>query len=74
MSTITPKKDGVEQIGDVAGDVWHTLNDVGPLSPAQLSEKVSAPRDLIMQAIGWLAREGKLDIASKGRRKLVTLK
>lgn len=65
---------GVEQIGEVAGAVWHHLNENGPRSLSQLAKDVDAPRDVIMQAIGWLAREDKLSIEEEGRSKVVALR
>lgn len=61
-------------IGEAAGLVWHTLNDNGPLSPAKLCKMVDAPRDTIMQAIGWLAREDKVDLEETPRGRVVVLK
>jgi hypothetical protein len=63
----------VRLIGLTAGAVWHTLDDQGPLSMAKLVKAVGAPRDLVMQAIGWLAREDKLSI-DDSRNKVVSLK
>jgi hypothetical protein len=50
----------LQQIGETAGAVWHALRKHGPLSLAKLVETVGANRDVVMQAIGWLAREDKL--------------
>lgn len=64
-----------DQIGDAAGLVWHCLNQQGPRSLTQLSKDVDAPRDVIMQAIGWLAREDKIAIDEDARgRKTVSLR
>jgi len=65
---------GVEQIGEVAGEVWHTLDTEGPLSLAKLVKSVDQPRDLVMQAIGWLAREDKLEIDENSRGKAISLR
>ncbi len=46
----------VAQIGDAAGAVWRALDEKGPLSTAKLVKEIEAPRDLVMQALGWLAR------------------
>jgi DNA-binding GntR family transcriptional regulator len=62
------------QIGETAGVVWHTLDENGPLSLAKLAKQVDAPRDVVMQAIGWLAREGKIDIEETGRTRVVSLR
>lgn len=63
----------IEQIGDAAGAVWHLLDSRGPLAMTELVKKVDAPRDVVMQAIGWLAREDKLTIDEERRKKIVSL-
>ena len=64
----------IEQIGETAGEVWHLLaDDREPLSLAQLAKRIDQPRDVIMQAIGWLAREDKLVIEENGRTRYVSL-
>jgi hypothetical protein len=65
---------GVDQIGEAAGLVWRTLQDEGPQSLAKLVKNVDQPRDLVMQAIGWLAREDKLEIDENARGKAISLK
>ena len=65
---------GVEQIGDTAGLVWRHLSDNGPRTLNQLAKEVDAPRDVIMQAIGWLAREDKLSIEESRNRKIASLR
>jgi len=64
----------VDRIGQAAGLVWQALNEKCPLSFTQLAKEVDAPKDLVVQAIGWLAREGKIDIQEKGRQRTVSLK
>jgi hypothetical protein len=40
-----------------------------------LTKDLDAPRDVLMQAIGWLAREDKLAIDEEGRnKKIVSLR
>ncbi len=64
----------IEQIGETAGEVWHLLADERePISLAQLAKRIDQPRDVIMQAIGWLAREDKLVIEENGRTRYVSL-
>jgi hypothetical protein len=65
--------DCLKQIGETAGDVWHCLKENGPLSNAKLAKEIDAPRDMVMQAVGWLAREGKVTIIEKNRGKTVQL-
>jgi len=64
----------VEGIGATAGVVWRTLSDNGPMTVARLVKAVDEPRDRVMQAIGWLAREGKLDISESHRGHLISLR
>ena len=62
------------QVGEVAGVVWRVLTEKGPLSLAKLVKAVGEPRDTVMQALGWLAREDKLSIEEEGRSRIISLK
>lgn len=57
----------VNSIGDTAGLVWKYLHGRGEANLTQLKKGVRADPNLVLQAIGWLAREGKLRIEKKGR-------
>ena len=72
MATVSPVC-CVTQIGEVAGNVWRVLSEKGPLSTTKLVKAVSEPRDTVMQALGWLAREGKISIDDDGRNRMVSL-
>jgi len=63
----------LEQIGETAGSVWRALETKGPQSLGALKKNVKAPGDLVMMAVGWLAREGKLTLEQKGRTPLLRL-
>jgi len=63
----------VDSIGAMAGEVWAYLNDNGPVSLSKLARELDAPRDLVMQGVGWLAREGKVKFETENRRKFVSL-
>ena len=67
-------ENGIEHIGETAGLVWGCLHDNGPMSMAKLTKQVDASRDVVMQAVGWLAREDKLTISEKNRTRVVGLK
>ena len=46
-------------IGLCAGEVWHYLEAHGKaVSLNQLLSSIKAPRETILMAVGWLAREG----------------
>lgn len=64
----------LHQIGETAGVIWKALSKNGPLSVTKLAEKTEVNRDLMMQALGWLAREDKIDISETKRGRTVSLK
>jgi hypothetical protein len=70
----TAQQSCVEQIGDTAGLLWHYLHENGPRTLSQLAKEVDAPRDVIMQAVGWLAREDKVSIDESRGKKSVSLR
>ena len=73
MATAPPISQ-VAQIGETAGVVWAVLSENGPLSMAKLVKAVGGPRDVVMQALGWLAREDKIWIEEDGRSRVVSLR
>jgi len=62
------------EIGACAGVVWKVLSEKGPMDLAKLVKVVGEPRDTVMQAIGWLAREDKLIFEENGRKCIVSLR
>jgi hypothetical protein len=46
------------QLGIVAGDIWHYLDENGKVRLSQLMSEIEKPRDILLMSIGWLAREG----------------
>jgi hypothetical protein len=64
----------VSEIGEVAGLIWKVLSDGGPMTMAKLVKGVGEPRDSVMQALGWLAREDKVNIEEEGRSRVVSLR
>ena len=73
MATALPVS-GVTHIGEVAGAVWQVLSENGPLSMAKLVKAVDEPRDTVILALGWLAREDKVGIDEDGRNRTVSLR
>lgn len=62
-----------EEIGTVAGDIWNTLNAKGELTITQLRKQVKARQPVVDWAIGWLAREGKVQIKQEKRSVRISL-
>lgn len=46
------------EIGIVAGDIWHFLDQHGEVTLAELVRGIDKPRDNVLMSLGWLAREG----------------
>ena len=69
MSTATIIS-AVDQVGETAGEIWQCLEQLGRISMAQLIKSIDAPRDTVLQGVGWLAREDKIEIdeTSRGRQ------
>ena len=56
-----------DQIGQAAGKVWDFLAKNGPATSSAIQKGIGAKDALTNQAIGWLAREGKLRVVQSGR-------
>jgi hypothetical protein len=63
-----------DDIGQVAGLIWQLLNEKGEQSLASIKSSLDAPSDLVLAAIGWLAREDKLCFASRARSVVISLR
>jgi len=57
----------VIKIGETAGKIWGFLEENGEASLTQIKKGVKEDPNLILQAIGWLAREDKVQIEKKER-------
>ncbi len=69
MPNITMK----ERIGLTAGAIWSVLSKKDEVNVSQLSKVVKEKTIVIHQALGWLAREGKIDYRSEGEKLFVFL-
>jgi len=61
------------EIGKTAGKVWQCLAKNGNVSLTELPRKVKADPKLVQEAVGWLAREDKVEIADLGKINYVAL-
>lgn len=48
----------ITEIGIVAGDIWHFLDEHGETTLSALMKGIGKPEDNILMSLGWLAREG----------------
>lgn len=63
-----------EEIGVVAGAIWHALDANGEMALAKLKKEVKAEGPLFDWAIGWLAREDKITLTREKRSFRVSIK
>ena len=66
----------ITEIGIVAGDIWHQMDQKGKLSVNELVQHTGRDRDLILMGLGWLSREGHVVIEGdiKGGKASLTRK
>ncbi|MDD5044628.1 MAG: winged helix-turn-helix domain-containing protein [Candidatus Omnitrophica bacterium] len=50
----------ITEIGIVAGDIWHYLDQHGEVTLIELTRGIDKSRDNILMSLGWLAREGHI--------------
>jgi len=64
-----------EKAGELAGKIWEALNADGKLTGKDLKKaaKVRTDKDLFL-GLGWLLREGKLNVEEDAKDILVSLK
>jgi hypothetical protein len=64
----------VVTIGELAGKVWSVLGGGASMTPAQIAKAAGENEKLVCMAIGWLAREDKLEISKAKASLKVALK
>ncbi|MBQ4344606.1 MAG: winged helix-turn-helix domain-containing protein [Muribaculaceae bacterium] len=62
-----------ETIGTWAGLIWNALNEADVLGSKQIKKVTKLKDKELYAAIGWLAREGKLNIEESEDGKELTL-
>ncbi len=48
----------ITEIGIVAGEIWHYLDQHGEVLLSDLFKGIDKPHDNVLMSLGWLAREG----------------
>lgn len=62
------------EIGFTAGDIYNLLKKGGPMTLKEIVNKISTEQAITVMAIGWLAREDKIEFVQEGKKKLIRLK
>ena len=55
----------------MAGEVWGLLAESDGQTLAAIKKSIDAPPDVVVAALGWLAREDKLEFIASGRTREV---
>jgi len=64
----------IMEIGIVAGEIWHYLDDKKSATADELITRLEHPRELVLMSLGWLAREGHVTLGTLEIGYSVTLK
>ncbi len=64
----------LENIGSVAGAVWRYLEENSEATVTKLTRELGENERTVLMAIGWLARESKLDFEKRKQGTYITLK
>ena len=62
------------EIGIVAGDIWHYLDEHGETTLTNLIAGLDKPRDLILMSLGWLSREGHVILQKENENYRIALR
>lgn len=64
----------ITEIGIVAGEIWHFLDQYGTVTLSSLVGGIDKPRDLVLMSLGWLAREGHVILQQTGGEYRINLR
>ena len=62
-----------EQVIETAGKTWQFLAKNGETSVGDLARLMRERDEVVLQAVGWLAREDKINYAVKNKREFISL-
>ncbi len=64
----------ITEIGIVAGEIWHYLDDHGESRFSQVVAGIKRPEPLAFMSLGWLGREGHVIVRQDGEDLKVSLR
>ena len=56
----------ITEIGIVAGDIWHYLDQHKTSTLSDLVKGIDKNRNVVLMSLGWLAREGHVIMEETG--------
>jgi Mn-dependent DtxR family transcriptional regulator len=63
-----------ETVGKTAGRVWELLKKNHEMTLSQLPKALKQKDTVVYQAVGWLAREDKIEYHTKGNKTVLSVK
>lgn len=64
----------ITEIGIVAGDIWHYLDQHKTSTLNDLVKSIDKDRNVVLMSIGWLAREGHVILEEQSGDYKITLR
>ena len=64
----------ITEIGIVAGEIWHYLDEHKTSSLAQLAAGIDKDKNVVLMSLGWLAREGHVILEQQGDEYNISLR
>lgn len=64
----------ITEIGIVAGDIWHYLDQNKSCYLSKLVPAIDKERNVVLMSLGWLAREGHVILEQEGQDYRITLR
>ena len=64
----------ITEIGIVAGEIWHFLDDLKESTLSNLVKGIERDREITLMSLGWLAREGHVILTKEGNDYNITLR
>ena len=64
----------ITEIGIVAGDIWHYLDQHKSAFLSELVTGIDKNRNVVLMSLGWLAREGHVILEQEGQDYRITLR
>ena len=61
------------KLGEMAGRVWKVLGERDSVAVSTLPQILKEKEEIVYQAVGWLAREDKIDFRKKEGKTFVSL-
>ncbi|OGX25459.1 MAG: hypothetical protein A2787_06700 [Omnitrophica WOR_2 bacterium RIFCSPHIGHO2_01_FULL_48_9] len=62
-----------EKVIEAAGKTWQFLGKNGETAVSDLPKFIKEKDEIVLQALGWLAREDKINYLNKNKRDIVAL-